>query len=180
MNRRKDNYSNFISLQSWYRRFFAQFWPKGVLKNIVINFAWKCSEHSAECFMGSQCARFVFTKSTHFFLLLIASGRVSAKRGIVCTNTDFCGFAVFLQFATTHWSGIIARTLSRLTSFPRLTSLRPNSNPFSLNSVANQNGANFTNFENSQKIEQKCYDNFFTAVIRTKSKFQAVRNKFWG
>ena len=135
--------------------------------------------------MGSQRARFVFTKSTHFFLLLIASRWLSPKKGVVWTNIDFSGFAVLLQFATTHRSGIFARTLSRFTSFLRNgfpgQRHRSNSNPFSLNSVVNQNGANFSNFDNSQKIEQKSYDdNFFTKVIRNKSTFLTVRKNMFG
>ena len=118
--------------------------------------------------MGSQRARFVFTKSTHSFLLLIVSRWLSPKKGVMWTNVDFSRFAVLLQFATTHGSGILARTLSlsRLTSFLRNgfpgRRHRSNSNPFSLNSAVNQNGANFSNFENSQKIEQKSYDDIFS------------------
>ena len=92
---------------------------------------------------------------------------------------------MLLQFATTHRSDILARTLSRLTSFVRNgfpgRRHRSNSNPFSLNLAVFQNGGNFSNFENLQKIEQKSYDdNFFTAVISNKSTFLAVRKKFGG
>ena len=109
----------------------------------------------------------VFTKSTHFFLL-IASRWLSPKKGVVWTNIDLSGFAVLLQFATTHQSGILARTLSRLTSlrngFPGRRH-RSNSNHFYLNSAVNQNGAIFSNFENSQKIEQKSYDDNFCGLL---------------
>ena len=56
-----------------------------------------------------------------------------------------------------------------------------NSNPFSSNSAVNLNGANFTNFENSLKIEQKSDDDIlFTAVIRNESTFLTVRKFFGG
>ena len=94
---------------------------------------------------------------------------LSPKKGVVWTNIDFSGFAVLLQFATTHRSGIFARTLSRFTSFLRNgfpgRRHRSNSNPFSLNSVVNQNGANFSNFDNSQKIEQKAMTIIFSLKL---------------
>ena len=40
----------------------------------------KCTEHITECFDGCHFALFCFTKSTHFFLLLLASGRSSSKK----------------------------------------------------------------------------------------------------
>ena len=40
----------------------------------------KCSEHTAECSLGSQCARFDFTKSIHFLLRLCFSESVYRKK----------------------------------------------------------------------------------------------------
>ena len=43
----------------------------------------------------------------------------------------------------------------------------------------NQSGANFANFENSQKIEDKSYDdNFFTVVIRSTRRFWGAKKIF--
>ena len=43
----------------------------------------------------------------------------------------------------------------------------------------NQSGANFAKFENSQKMEDKLYDdNFFTVVIRSTRSFWGVKKIF--
>ena len=43
----------------------------------------------------------------------------------------------------------------------------------------NQSGANFAKFENSQKIEDKLYDdNFFTVVIRSTRSFGGAKKIF--
>ena len=45
----------------------------------------------------------------------------------------------------------------------------------------NQSGANFAKFENSQKIEDKSYDdNFFTVVIRSTRSFWGAKKNIWG
>lgn len=47
---------------------------------------------------------------------------------------------------------------------------------FPWDSAVNQSGANFAKFENSQKIEDKSYDdNFFTVVIRSTRSFLGAK-----
>ena len=43
----------------------------------------------------------------HFFRRLVASGRESPKKGMVCTNMPLEGSATLLQFAATHLSDIL-------------------------------------------------------------------------
>ena len=52
---------------------------------------------------------------------------------------------------------------------------------FPWDSAVNQSGANFAKFENSQKIEDKLYDdNFFTVVIRSTRSFLGAKKNIWG
>ena len=154
MNCRKDDYSYFIRLQSRYCRFSAQFWRKGVLNNIIICLAVL----RTHCGVFRERASFVFTKSTHFFLLLIASRWLSPKKGVVWTNIDFLDLLCCCS-SQQNIGLAFSLELSRLTSFLRNglpgRRHRSNSNPFSLNSAVNLNGANFSNFENSQNRAKK-------------------------
>ena len=55
--------------------------------------------------------------------------------------------------------------------------------PFSLycNPVVNNSGAYFSNFEISQKMEEKLHNyNLFTTVIRTKRTFPTAKKKIRG
>ena len=74
----------------------------------------KCFEHTAECFVGSHFTRFILTKLTHFFRLLIASGQESPKKGMECTKISFEGSAALLQFAAAHLSGMSKKKGIRL------------------------------------------------------------------
>ena len=73
------------------------------------------------------------------------------------------GSAVLLQFAATNQFGILETKGNQphsLFLFPPKNGFpgwryRPNSGPFFLNSAVNQNGVNFANFKNSQKIKYK-------------------------
>ena len=53
---------------------------------------------------------YALTKSTHFLRRLIASGRESPKKGMVCTNMPLEGSATLLQLAAIHLSGIFWTT----------------------------------------------------------------------
>lgn len=57
----------------------------------------KCSEHTAECFVGFQWARFALIKSTHFLRLLRASARSSSKNGIMWSAIPFSRLETLLQ-----------------------------------------------------------------------------------
>ena len=66
----------------------------------------KCTEHNTDVFDGSHLARFCFTKSTHFLLLLFGSGRSSPQYGIKCIDIPSLGFLTLPQPAATHLVGI--------------------------------------------------------------------------
>lgn len=106
-------------------------------------------------FVGSHLARFTLTKSTHFLRRLIASGRESPKKGMVCTNMPLEGSATLLQLAATHLSGIFWTTFllvsvhNHADQFPRWRH-RPNSTHSPSNSAVNQRGAYVQNFKNSE------------------------------
>ena len=96
----------------------------------------KCTEHITECFDGCHFALFCFTKSTHFFLLLLASGRSSSKKGITCSDIPLTLSFWLLQPAATQIVGIFfphnRSTVSedRLTEGNVLTSLWSRENRF--------------------------------------------------
>ena len=69
----------------------------------------KCTEHITERRYGSHLALFCFTKSTHFFLLLLASGRSSSKNGITCCDIPLASSFWLLQPAATQIVGISSR-----------------------------------------------------------------------
>ena len=66
----------------------------------------KCLEHNTENFDGCHFARFSLTKSTHFFLLLVASARSSPWNGIICIDMPSLIFLTLPQPAATHLVGI--------------------------------------------------------------------------
>ena len=137
-------------------------------------------------FVGSHLACFALTKSTHFLRRLIASGRESPKKGMVCTNMPLEGSATLLQLAATHLSGIFWTTFllvsvhNHADQFPRWRH-RPNSTHSPSNSAVNQRGAYFQNFKNSQKIKEKTYNcNFFSNEIGNKYIFWWLKKKIRG
>lgn len=85
---------------------------------------WKRLEQITELFNGFHCTRFVFMKATHRFLLFVASGRLSSKKGIACRPIPFSKEAVLLQPPRTHLPGILEIFWLVLSQFRTHCSLR--------------------------------------------------------
>ena len=67
----------------------------------------KCSEHTAECFVGFQWALFALIKSTYFLRLLRASARSLPKNGIIWRAIPCSRLETLLQPKATQVVGIL-------------------------------------------------------------------------
>lgn len=84
-----------------------KFAPGSPEKYLLKSNGLKGSEHTAECFVGFQCARFALIKSTHFLRLLRTSTRSSPKNGITRRAIPFSRLETLLQLKATQVVGIL-------------------------------------------------------------------------